>query len=717
MKKSCLDCSKWVSCSYLKKSGSYSCSEFSEQSSVLPIDFLTNLDSVVFQSSKEEDKFYKDKELQLSDMLENYLDAKVPVPKDLKVDDGHIPAMPNFYSFCFDEKWGFKDIKPFARQLWIGLKVFCEICPRCTKKKYFQSLYSIRVGYKPEKILKKLTLLEFGVCPKCNARKSDMVKSGELIIYTELAHISGQRSGKSIATSFYITYLVHQILKLQKPADLFLGVPNQFLVGTVVAPNFKDCITLLWRPILDAMADSPWFDAYHELMKECNKKYGIEGFKMKDTFLEYGFRKLLLAPQAANLRTLRGKSRVLYSADELDYFSADEDSKSKITVSGMGIYDALNTSMSTVQQSSYSLLMKGYDNIPTAIAFNISSPCISPGVLSQLIAKPIEGTLALRTPTWEINPKMPKDSPAIKRAYSIDALQAETNYGANPPTSGSPFISKSFKLINLFSGIKNRITYQYEHKIDNFDGIERLYKYAKIVGMNTANYDVGSVLSMDAGFSNNSLAVTICRKGKDKIIFDVNVEVAPEIGKSVLHYPLLVEDLIKPLIKEFNVKIVLADRWQSLFLLQKLAMDCPDVKLCKQYSVKYSDFLLYKSYITGNGIEFAKLELEEQECITISSNYQSYFEYKPMSHLYHQLITVQDKGHSVDKGIDRTDDIVRAQVLGFTFLVDSKNEKLLEHVQKSRSNKNRAIISDGSSASASGVVKGKNGKGLIASNF
>ena len=43
-------------------------------------------------------------------------------------------------------------------------------------------------------------------------------------------------SGKSIASSFYATYLIHLFLKLQKPADLFLGVPNQFLVGTVVAP-------------------------------------------------------------------------------------------------------------------------------------------------------------------------------------------------------------------------------------------------------------------------------------------------------------------------------------------------------------------------------------------------------------------------------------------------------------------------------------------------
>lgn len=714
MKKSCLSCSKWVTCAYPKKSGSYSCDEYAEQDSVLPLDFLTNLDSVTFASPKEEAKFYEDKEVELTELLEGYLDSNVPVPKDLKVDDGHIPTMKNFYEFCFNKEWGFKNIRPFARQLWIGLKLFCEICPKCTKRKYFEKVTSIRVNYDPIKITKKLTLLEHGICPKCGARKSELVRKGKIKLYNELAHISGQRSGKSIATSFYITYLVHQILKLQKPAELFLGVPNQFLVGTVVAPNFKDCITLLWRPILDAMADSPWFDAYHTLLKECNKKYGVEGFKLKDTYLEYGFRKLLLAPQAANLRTLRGKSRCFYGVDELDYFDGDADSKDKITVSGHGIWDALNTSMTTVQQASYNLLMQGWDAIPTGMAFNISSPCIIPGTLSQLIANPVEGVLALRTPTWEINPKMPKDSPIIKKAYSKDAIQAETNFGANPPSSGSPFISTDFKLEVLFDGVKNRVTYQYEHVKDSMDGIERLYRYAKLTGINTSNYNYGSVLAMDCGVSNNSFSLAVGHKENAKPTYDVIVEIMPEQGVSILHYPLIVKHVIKPLIESFNVKVVLADRWQSLYLLQKLATDYPaDIKICKQYSMKYVDFLLFKNYVTSLGVSFSRLELNVLQCIQLSGDYQKIFEYKPFAHLYHQFITVQDKKYTVDKGIDRTDDNFRAVALANHFFSDAKNDKYLEHKAK-RGNERRGLISDGSGGAGSGILKTKNNKGIIA---
>lgn len=717
MKESCLTCSKWITCTVPGKAAKYLCADFKEQDDIMPLNFLDNLDSVKFKSEKEEQEFYDGKELQLTELLENYLDSKAPVPKDLKVDDGHIPHMKNFYEFCFDKKWGFRGIVPFPRQLWVGLKLFGEICPICTKPKYFNNIKKIKVNYDPKKLTRKLTLLEHGVCPKCNARKSELVKSGKLQIYTELGAIFGQRSGKSIVVSFLVVYLTHIFLKLQKPADLFLGVPNQYLTGTVVAPNMKDCMTLLWRPILDAMADSPWFDEYHKLLKECNKKYGVEAFKVKDTYIDYGFRKIVILPQAANLRTLRGRSRWFYGCDELDYFDATEEGKSKITISGKGVWDALNTSMATVQQAAHNLLMQGWDAIPTGIAFNISSPCINPGVLSQLIAKPVEGLLALRLPTWEVNPKMPKDSPIIKKAYDVDAVQAETNFGANPPSSGSHFINPQFKLGELFGNLKNRVDYQYDHVKDNLDGLERLYRFSRITGLNSSNYNYGSVLSIDCGFSNNGFSIVIGNREKVKdnlkLEFPVIIDVLPEVGKSVIHFPKMVNDTIERLIAAFNVKVVVADRWQSIFLLHNLKTKFPHLVICQQYSVSYEDFMLFKSFILAKAVGFPKLEIPEKQCIELdtSAPYPHYFDIKPAAHLYHQIITVQDKAYTVDKGENRTDDIFRAIVLNSVFLMHKKAEEWLFH--KAMSTGKKAVISDGSGGSGGGAIKGKNGKGLI----
>lgn len=710
MSNSCLSCTKWVKCTDPDKAGSYVCPKYTEQGNVVSLKFLDDLDNLEFSSEEKEKEFFDAKETEINNILEKYLSNDLPIAKDLKVDDSHIPLMKNFYDFCFNDKWGFRGIVPFARQLWIGLKLFGEICPKCTKKKYFRSVFSIKVNYAPEKITKKLTLFEHGVCPKCGTRKSKLAKKGKLDLYSELAHISGQRSGKSIATSFYITYVTHQFLKLQKPAELVLGVPNQYLVGTVVAPNMKDCMTLLWRPILDAMADSPWFDAYHELMRDCNKKYKVDSFKVKDTYLDYGFRKILLCPQAANLRTLRGKSRFFYGIDELDYFDAEGDDK--ITVSGHGIWDALNASMVTAFTECNNLLLRGYDSMPLPVAFNISSPCKVPGVLSEMVNKPVSGVLALRTPTWEINPKMPRNSPAIIKAYEKDYEQAETNFGANPPSSGSPFISKDFNLEKLFCAGKNRVNYQYDHMLDDFDGIMRNYRYAKITGINNSNYVWGSVLTLDAGFSNNSFSLVIGHKEDGKPVYDVIIEVIPEYKKNVVHFSKIVNDVVKPLIKEFNVKIVSADRWQSLHLLSHLASEFPQLKLCQQYSVKYSDFENFHNFVTSFGVSFPKLEMKAEDCIQLTSAYPDCFYFKPAAHLFNQFHTVQDKGHTVDKGVNRTDDIFRALVLNHRYLSDLKFDKHLFHKHKKVGV--RAIISDGSGAAGTGSVKGRNGKGIIA---
>jgi hypothetical protein len=706
---SCMSCIKWISCNNPLKARKFSCEKYDNKRESISLDFLDDLDNVEFSSKKEEDEFFNAKAVEIDELLERYLDSDLPVSKDLKVDDSHIPQMKNFYDFCFNDEWGFRGIKPFARQLWIGLKLFGEICPVCTKKKYFKKVTGIRVNYDPEKITKKLTLLEHGVCPKCKARKHQLVKKGKLPVYSELAHISGQRSGKSVATSFYITYLVHKFLKLQKPAELILGVPNQYLVGTVVAPNMKDCMTLLWRPVLDAMGDSPWFDAYHKLMYDSNKKYKVDSFKIKDTYLDYGFRKILLAPQAANLRTLRGKSRFFSGVDELDYFDANGDDK--ITISGHGIWDALNMSLATAFTECYNLLMRGYDNIPIPVAFNISSPCKTPGVLSEMVENPVSGVMALRTPTWEINPKMPRNSPAIQKAYEKNPIQAETNFGANPPANGSPFISTDTKLDLLFTATKNRVTYQYEHLKDDFDGEMRIYRYAKITNCNSSNYVWGSVLSMDCGVSNNSFSLTVGHKEKGKVVYDVVIEIIPEHKKNILHYERIINDVVKELIRQFNVKVVLADRWNSLYLLHQLGTEFPQLLVCKQYSVKYVDFEMFRSYILDQGICFSKLEMPAEQCVQLTGDYPNCFYYKPFAHLYNQIFTVQDTGKNVDKGIGRTDDTFRAMVLGGVYLCDPKHDKLLFHKQKNKGS--RALISDGAGAAGSGAF-GKNGRGIIA---
>ena len=119
-----------------------------------------------------------------------------------------------------------------------------------------------------------------------------------------------------------------------------------------------------------------------------------------------------------------------------------------------------------------------------------------------------------------------------------------------------------------------------------------------------------------------------------------------------------------PLIKEFNVQAVGADRWNSLKLLQDIEEDTKVQTF--QYSLRPTDFDLVYDYLMEDvpAVKLPKPEMDLGE-IFVTQDYPHGFKYKPNSHLYHQFSTVNVDGRgSVEKGTGYTDDILRAVVLG-----------------------------------------------------
>lgn len=133
------------------------------------------------------------------------------------------------------------------------------------------------------------------------------------------------------------------------------------------------------------------------------------------------------------------------------------------------------------------------------------------------------------------------------------------------------------------------------------------------------------------------------------------------------------------MIKKLNIRLVAADRWQSIKLLSDIDND-RSLK-CKTFthSLKYKGFMDYKDSLMAKLIRFPHPEIKwEQIELAGNDSYPYGFEGKPISHFIFQNLTVEDKmGKTVAKGEGTTDDIFRAAVLAHHCLTQEPDFKHL----------------------------------------
>lgn len=612
------------------------------------------------------------------------VDPLTGVPRNIKIPEGDFKEARNFFDFCTNFR-GPEAKFPFSRQMHLMLNLFAEMCPRCTPKKLFNIL-NIPVAFEGREMDQLVTIMDYGVCPKCKGTKADFVRSGELNEYVEMNLCIGQRAGKSTTTGAGAEYLTHKYLMYPRMAGVCRGVSSATpLVATFVGYRYSDAYKLLWEPVMSGIKDSPWFVEYHKMLDHYGGLHGIEFYRMKDEYLRYGHKNLELYPAGPSKRGLRGRTRWLSAIDELGWFPIADSIKrgkgpadmedDRERASADGVYDALDRSLLTLREEISVLYSKGHNRFLQAYAMNVSSPSSQSDKITRLVEenKDSDTNLALRLPTWEINPYLPRDAKRIVNAYRKDPVAAERDYGANPPLNAAVFIMQE-EAERAFIG-PNRANVTVMTKRIN----DVMRQGGKIESSGPQMPCPASLMSLDAGLTNNSFAVTILQLQelqvgqKENIIINVPVvlEIAPRKGHK-LHYPMIYKNVLKPLMKDFNVRYLFADRWNSITTLDTAAEDFVDVKLiADQYSVKYADFIQAKSYIEEGRMILPKLEMEGDQIRRVSA-YPEYFLGSPAAHLLFQMITVKDMGKTVVKGDGYTDDIFRALVLGVSRILDDK---------------------------------------------
>ncbi len=694
--KSCLRCTRYVACNDKRKNTrGHSCDRFTR---LREIDDISELGEVMLDPEADKPTSQRrprkgnaafgvsepefDIEV-VDEMPDNFIleamnrayDPHTNTVRDLRVDDTSLPFAHNYYDYCANLS-GARIKMPFARQLWICLMLMGEICPKCTHPKA-QDMFNIPVDLDPHKLARSMVLLRHGVCPKCGATRRGLIQDGLLNDYYELVFVAGQRSGKSTVAATLVTYMLHRYLKSPKLSSLAAGIQDFTpLTMSFVALSTTKALKLLWVPIRDMLNASQWYNDYFGLLDKIGRDYGKEFYQFRptSTYCRVFHKSIELLPEGPSKRQLRGSTRICAVTDELGWFPynpiPDEDidqSEERERANADEVYAALDNSLATVRTAMEPLYRRGVFTFPQAMNLNLSSPASWKDKIMRLW-KDSQGSrlaLGIKAATWEISPMYTRDSAFIQDKFARNARNAARDFGADPPALSANVFDKA-SLVSLFTE-KMWFRPLYETHPD------------KTTAILVASYEPRvlppSVLSIDAGLVNNSFALTLIFKLGETYRVPLALEVMPDEHKPI-NFPRMYSQIIHPLIKACNVRLLVADRWNSVYVLDQAREDFPKQVITKQITLRPEDFKNFRSLVNSGQLLMPDLELPV-EAIETAVDYRATFKRFAASHLFSQFLTIQEIGGVFCKGEGATDDILRSLAVGATAITDTRLSEYL----------------------------------------
>lgn len=255
------------------------------------------------------------------DYINDLLSQTNFLPPDTQIDDREIPEAKNCIEFFHDSRFlgNMLPTKLFPRQAEIFIKLFSDYCPRCSDMDYLMGSNiekgisdKIAVNESFDKMFDKIQLLEYGVCPRCGATRSELYLNNEIDPHTELTLLLGQRAGKSASTSMVVSYTIHKFLKVPNLQRTYNLLPSSPFIIPLVAMSFEKAKLLLYNALYEYLTKGNWFKQYHEFIADQQASLGIKEdlCTVKDTFARYRHKNILIAPFGPDKRKLRGNTSI-----------------------------------------------------------------------------------------------------------------------------------------------------------------------------------------------------------------------------------------------------------------------------------------------------------------------------------------------------------------------------------------------------------------------
>jgi hypothetical protein len=522
---------------------------------------------------------------------------------------------------------------------------------------YFTTIDRVRVSREP--------VVTYDVCVPAHHR---FMANGLL------NHNSGKSSGMSLITS----YQTHMLLKIKNPSAFYGIKSGTVLFNQMIAVNYGNAKTSVFDPLVAAMDDSPWYKIYHELLDRAASRLGEEElYRVKESFIYYKAAGLNISPASPSRRSLRGKTRVGYSLDEMGHFGTDD---KQVNIGGMEIWRALSRSLQTVRPAIYMLRKGGRVHVPQAIAVAISSPYSLTDPIMTLhnrTVKSVDNTAYCAIwPTWEANPSIPFKR--LSSEFALDPVSAWRDYGCRPPFSANAFITglNTFKK-SVRRDLRSMATQRTVHARVG----SKTVMTAKL-NFKSVDRETPRLLGMDAGRSLNSFALSVSHIDEnERLCYDLFVEVVPRPEMPV-SYTLMWENVIEPIIQNLNIVASVSDRWQNYSINDKMS---ELGVLVTERRLKYGDFVAWRDDLTNGAFDIPNPEMKPYELATADGAEAHWLEDKPVCQLLRQSIIVIDvPGKTVEKPSEGNDDVFRSAVIAHAASLQPEIREVLKPTNPNR---------------------------------
>lgn len=607
-----------------------------------------------------------DPALLLSDIIKSDFD----LTRFRQVDESDIVQPQNFFQWITGRDFCNASILPW--QLEQGMKLFSDYCPSCSNPKYINDLYDQTTA----EIQDNIVFLENGICPKCHKNRLELFSfdgASEPSIKNEYIAATGQRAGKSKSIALYTSYQLNRWLALPDPIEYY-GLPAmEVVMGTFSALSAEQAEENLWIPFRGLYDQAPWFIKYNEFLKEQEKKLSIPLADIKETYLFYPHKRFMTSFTGSDDRKKRGRTRLWGVIDEIAFLNSDSGTGKKKVMDADKNYAALNNSLSTIRQKAMKRFQEGHYNTQMAIMHNASSPYNAMDKIMRLVKGAANNPMAqvVHKATWELNPDYTQASTRQQNS-GLSQVEFERDFGAIPPYSDSPYIGEARVMEKLCDAKVTKIIEATPKTHVDAMGDKYLYLEAKVLRLDKAR---PRLLSLDNGYKQNAFAAAVFSydaiQKKPVVDFVVSLYPQPEIGLNI-HFPMMFDNFVMPLIRNLNIKNVFYDRWQSLDQIQRLREQKVDAQA---HSLSYDkDFLPFRQQLISGNMILPACELSVAE-VKEASNPLELTARNPITNLIWQTLTVREVGKKLLKPLEGDDDLFRAFALGGTRFMDEDLKK------------------------------------------
>ncbi len=535
-------------------------------------------------------------------------------------------------------------------------------------------MFSISMITEDDKILEMMSRGYFPVTVT-NIVEDVEVEMMDLVVPNANVYVADgflhHNSGKSKLVGLIANYVTHWFLTIPNPIRLFNQSAGDIIGISFAGLSEEKVEKNLWSAYIGFMDSSPWFQRYHQFLQDKGKEKKQELFKKRNSYIQYNHKKLWIDFYGSKGTSLRGDTRGMGSIDELSWLLTDEESGGGSHGNADAMHEAMGNSLSTLRAKRLQIFNEKNYDIPPILMVNISSPRSSKDKMMQLVkaSRTDSNILGYQLPSWLCNPDYTEVS--LRKMYaSIDAAKFYRDYGAEPPIESNPFLSEP-NLIDRIALAANCPYYSFKIEKD-IDTLGDKFLYAKLDIKQRDNSP--RLLSFDLGTTNNAFTMCVFKVDQDaRPVLEHGLIIKPKDGHKI-HFPWIYDNVTVPLIKNFNVKFVFFDQWQSLDQVMRLRDSGTEAF---QYSMKYADIDQVRGMISNRSVLIPKMRKTMAEHLKAWRESDEYLPDDLSGALGIQLLTARDMGVRFIKPTVGDDDFFRSFCLGVCKLTDLKVIKKL----------------------------------------